>query len=201
MILSCVVIFNSSTPQTRKEDVVEDLQVQGQGLAITNFFFVMVWLFAYPAYIKFKNEEMRDFYPVFTLFNAWMGLIIFVFLGLSSKRFRFVLGKWWARCKGEGKKEKKYTAESPPAAGAVILAEETPVESIASSPEPSRPVSARTTTSAVEPLSEEDPVQEVPEEDMDAADDDMGGGDEDMGGGDDDMGGGDEDMGDDEDMD
>jgi len=84
----------------------------------------------------------------------------------------------------------------------VILAEETPVESIASSPEPSRPASARTTTSAVEPLSEEDPVQEVPEEDMDAADDDdMGGGDEDMGGGDDDMGGGDDDMGDDEDMD
>ena len=30
MLLSCVVIFNSSTPQTRKEDVVEDLQVQGQ---------------------------------------------------------------------------------------------------------------------------------------------------------------------------
>jgi len=180
---------------------VEDLQVQGQGLAITNFFFVMVWLFAYPAYIKFKNEEMRDFYPVFTLFNAWMGLIIFVFLGLSSKRFRYVLSKWWARCKGE-KKEKKYK-ESAPSSGAVILAEETPVESISSSPEPSRPVSARTTTSAVEPLPDEEPAEEVAgvDEDMGAADDNMGGGDDDMGGGDEEMGGGDDDMGDDEDMD
>ena len=93
--MSAVVIFNASTPQTRKEDVVEDLQVQGQGLAITNFLFVMVWVFAYPAYIKFPGKEMRDFYPVFTLFNAWMGLIIIIFLGLSSKRFRFVLARWW----------------------------------------------------------------------------------------------------------
>ena len=98
MILSCVVIFNSSTPQTRKEDVVEDLQVQGQGLAITNFLFCMVWTFAYPAYIKFPGQEMPDFYPVFTLFNAWMGLVIFIFLGLSSKRFRFVLSRWRKKC-------------------------------------------------------------------------------------------------------
>ena len=201
LAFSAVVLLNGSAPQTRKEDVVEDLQVQGQGLAITNFFFVMVWLFAYPAYIKFKNEEMRDFYPVFTLFNAWMGLIIFVFLGLSSKRFRYVLSKWWARCKGE-KKEKKYK-ESAPSSGAVILAEETPVESISSSPEPSRPVSARTTTSAVEPLPDEEPAEEVAgvDEDMGAADDNMGGGDDGMGGGDEEMGGGDDDMGDDEDMD
>ena len=86
-----MVIFNASTPQTRKESVVEDLQSQGQGLAITNFLFCMVWLFAYPAYIKFPGVEMTNFYPVFTLFNAWMGVIIFIFLGLSSGRFRDVL--------------------------------------------------------------------------------------------------------------
>ena len=137
LVLSAVVIFNASTPQTRKEDVVEDLQVQGQGLAITNFLFVMVWVFAYPAYIKFPGKEMRDFYPVFTLFNAWMGLIIFIFLGLSSKRFRlvhpkerldcnyiytavrrifsiryillgrFVLAKWWKQVR-KGKTEAKH---------------------------------------------------------------------------------------------
>ena len=93
-----MVVFNSSTPQTRKEDVVEDLQVQGQGLAITNFLFVMVWSFAYPAYVKFPGQETLDFYPVFTLFNAWMGLCIFIFLGLSSKRFRFVLSRWKKKC-------------------------------------------------------------------------------------------------------
>ena len=90
----------------------------------------------------------------------------------------------------------------------MILAEETPDESTASSPEPSRPVSARTTTSQVEPLPDEEPAEETVVEDMDAAEDDMGGGEDDMGGGEDDMGGGDEemgggddDMGEDEDMD
>ena len=77
---------------------MEDLQVQGQGLAITNFLFVMVWSFAYPAYVKFPGQETLDFYPVFTLFNAWMGLCIFIFLGLSSKRFRFVLSRWKKKC-------------------------------------------------------------------------------------------------------
>ena len=77
---------------------MEDLQVQGQGLAITNFLFVMVWSFGYPAYVKFPGQETLDFYPVFTLFNAWMGLCIFIFLGLSSKRFRFVLSRWKKKC-------------------------------------------------------------------------------------------------------
>merc|ERR1719228_2574239 len=112
LVLSAVVIFNASTPQTRKEDVVEDLQVQGQGLAITNFLFVMVWVFAYPAYIKFPRKEMRDFYPVFTLFNAWMGLVIFIFLGLSSKRFRFVLSRWKKKCLAK-KKSKDVESVAP----------------------------------------------------------------------------------------
>ena len=72
-------------------NVYFNFKAQGQGLAITNFLFVMVWMFAYPAFIKFPGTEMRDFYPVFSIFNSWMGLIILIFLGLSSKRVRQVL--------------------------------------------------------------------------------------------------------------
>merc|ERR1712209_277025 len=133
MILSCVVIFNSSTPQTRKEDVVEDLQEQGQGLAITNFLFCMVWTFAYPAYIKFPGQELPDFYPVFTLFNAWMGLVIFIFLGLSSKRFRFVLSRWRKKCMEKKKKKDVEAVAVPPP---LDLDTE---ESISESPSTSRP--------------------------------------------------------------
>lgn len=160
LVLSAVVIFNASTPQTRKEDVVEDLQVQGQGLAITNFLFVMVWVFAYPAYIKFPGQEMRDFYPVFTLFNAWMGLIIFIFLGLSSKRFRFVLAKWWAMRKGNQGKKYDPEAKSQDDEKVLIIPESTPVESLAPSPSSSRPVSARTTTT-VAPMEDPDPEDPV----------------------------------------
>jgi len=146
LVLSGVVLFNTSTPQTRKEDVVEDLQVQGQGLAITNFLFCMVWVFAYPAYIKFPGTEMRDYYPVFTLFNAWMGFIIFIFLGLSSKRFRFVLSKWWETAKNAKweRKKKKYSPKPKPSLEVV----EEDVVSIAPSVF-SRPLSARTTSSQV----------------------------------------------------
>merc|ERR1711902_55107 len=162
MLLSCVVIFNSGTPQTRKEDVVEDLQVQGQGLAITNFLFCMVWTFAYPAYIKFPGQEMPDFYPVFTLFNAWMGLVIFIFLGLSSKRFRFVLSRWRKKCK---KKKKDVEATMP---APLVLPTE---ESISESPPASRPASSRTTlTEAPEEDLEETPVEELPQDEEMAED-------------------------------
>jgi len=168
MLLSCVVIFNSSTPQTRKEDVVEDLQVQGQGLAITNFLFCMVWTFAYPAYIKFPGQELPDFYPVFTLFNAWMGLVIFIFLGLSSKRFRFVLSRWRKKCMEKKKKKDVEAVAVPPP---LDLATE---ESISESPSTSRPASSRTTiTEAPEDLDEnqedvmpEENMEETPVEDM-----------------------------------
>jgi len=168
LLLSFVVVFNSSTPQTRKEDVVEDLQVQGQGLAITNFLFVMVWSFGYPAYIKFPGQETLDFYPVFTLFNAWMGLCIFLFLGLSSKRFRFVLSRWKKKCM-EGNKKKDPEAAPPVPA---IPVDSSPGESLATSPTASRPASARTTTTEApqEELEavEEPPSEETPVEDMEA---------------------------------
>ena len=159
-----VVIFNSSTPQTRKEDVVEDLQVQGQGLAITNFLFCMVWTFAYPAYIKFPGQEMPDFYPVFTLFNAWMGLVIFIFLGLSSKRFRFVMSRWK---KNLGKKKKKdvEASKAPAVVPLDLPSEETMSEST------SRPVSSRTVITEAGEISEETPIEDMTEE---APTEDMG---------------------------
>merc|ERR1712038_645406 len=142
----------------RKEDVVEDLQVQGQGLAITNFLFCMVWTFAYPAYIKFPGQEMADFYPVFTLFNAWMGLVIFIFLGLSSKRFRFVLSRWRKKCM---EKKKKKDVETTMPAPLVLPTE----ESISESPPTSRPASSRTTFT-------EAPVEELPQDEEMAEDGD-----------------------------
>jgi len=166
LLLSVIVIFNSSTPQTRKEDIVEDLQVQGQGLAITNFLFCMVWTFAYPAYVKFPGMELPNFYPAFTLFNAWMGLVIFIFLGLSSKRFRFVLSRWKKKCMA---KKKNKDVESVAPVPLVLPVDETLPES----PSSSRPASSRTTITEAPDDDiqevEETPVEEmegIPEEDI-----------------------------------
>lgn len=118
----------------------------------------MVWMFAYPAFIKFPGLELRDFYPVFSIFNSWMGLIILIFLGLSSKRFRHVLS---VACKRkvivvrdlginnlklgifqEKPASSKYVQSSTP-----VAEDECPIVPLEvspdSSPRPSRPSSSR----------------------------------------------------------
>ena len=65
VILCFVIIFNISTPQTRKDSVVEQLSSQGTGLTIMVMTFSMTWGFAFPAYIRFPDKETPDFFPIF----------------------------------------------------------------------------------------------------------------------------------------
>ena len=65
VILCFVIIFNISTPQTRKDSVVEQLSSQGTGLTIMVMIFGMTWGFAFPAYIRFPDKETPDFFPIF----------------------------------------------------------------------------------------------------------------------------------------
>ena len=93
VILCFVIIFNISTPQTRKDSVVEQLSSQGTGLTIMVMIFGMTWGFAFPAYIRFPDKETPDFFPIFqgmykSLFSnslpfpSWFRPLIFI---LSSK--------------------------------------------------------------------------------------------------------------------
>lgn len=88
VILCFVIIFNISTPQTRKDSVVEQLSSQGTGLTIMVMIFGMTWGFAFPAYIRFPDKETPDFFPIFQVLNAWSGVFVMIFLGMSSSRFR-----------------------------------------------------------------------------------------------------------------
>jgi len=91
VILCFVIIFNISTPQTRKDSVVEQLSSQGTGLTIMVMIFGMTWGFAFPAYVRFPDKETPDFFPIFQVLNAWSGVFVVLFLGMSSSRFRAVL--------------------------------------------------------------------------------------------------------------
>merc|ERR1712173_340686 len=89
---------------------------------------------------------------------------IFIFLGLSSKRFRFVLSMWRKKCM-EKKKKKDMEATMP---APLVLPTE---ESISESPPTSRPASSRTTlTEAPEEDLEETPVEELPQDEETAED-------------------------------
>ncbi|CAM6054616.1 unnamed protein product [Sphagnum tenellum] len=83
-----VILLNAATPQTRKESVVEQLATQAQGLAIFIFIYGAVWAFGVPAWMRYPDKEMQDFYPIFAVLNSTSGAFLFCFLGLSSGKFR-----------------------------------------------------------------------------------------------------------------
>jgi hypothetical protein len=56
-----------------------------------SFVFCMTWWFAYPAFIRDPNQEMVDFYPIFSVLNSWTGVFVFCLLGVVSKPFRKTL--------------------------------------------------------------------------------------------------------------
>ena len=88
VLLCAIITFNISTPQTRKDSVVEQLSSQSTGLTIMVMIYAMTWGFAFPAYIRFPDKETPDFFPIFQVLNAWLGVFVMIFLGMSSSRFR-----------------------------------------------------------------------------------------------------------------
>merc|ERR1712223_574765 len=88
VLLCSVIMFNISVPKTRKDSVVEQLTSQSTGLTIMVMIYGMTWGFAFPAYIRFPDKETPDFFPIFQVLNAWSGVFVMFFLGMSSSRFR-----------------------------------------------------------------------------------------------------------------
>ncbi|KAF2364339.1 GPCR family 2 secretin-like, partial [Trinorchestia longiramus] len=86
---SIVVFFNLSTPALRKENLVEDYGSFCRGAAFVMFYFAVTWVFGLLAYMRFGLTV--DFYPLFQVFNSAMGIIIFIFIGIASHRYRTVL--------------------------------------------------------------------------------------------------------------
>ena len=88
LFLCFIIMFNLSTPQTRKIGVVDKLEAQGQSLTVLVFLSCINWEFAYQAYMRYPDVEKPHFYPIFKIINAWFGLFIFAFMGLFSSHYR-----------------------------------------------------------------------------------------------------------------
>ncbi|XP_068212715.1 cadherin EGF LAG seven-pass G-type receptor 1-like [Palaemon carinicauda] len=89
-IFGCIVICNMSTPALRKDNLIDDYGSFCYGGAFVMIFFAITWTFGLLAYVRFHFRDL-DFYPIFQVFNSWTGLIILLFIGFGSKRFRMVL--------------------------------------------------------------------------------------------------------------
>ena len=104
VFLSFIFLVNLTFTQTRKSNIVDALAAKGQGLAICTFMFTLTWVFAYYAYWHVPDLERADFYPIFQLINSWIGVFVFCFMGIGTKKFRNIF-----RCKEEQRSSKlKY---------------------------------------------------------------------------------------------
>ena len=88
LLLCLIIMFNLSTPKTRKIGVVDKLEAQGQSLTVLVFLSCVNWAFAYQAYIRYPDVEKPHFYPIFKIINSWFGFFIFAFMGLFSSHYR-----------------------------------------------------------------------------------------------------------------
>jgi len=90
-LLSCIVACNLNTPAMRRDNIVAELSPVCQGLTILMFYFTVTWCFGIPAYFHFDLAEGVSFYPLFQVLHCFMGVLVLLFLGLYSPRFRFVI--------------------------------------------------------------------------------------------------------------
>ena len=86
-----VVFCNIGRPAVRKTSLVEELWSVCRGLLAMVVIFCLTWSWAPLVYIRFPDLELPDFYPAFQVMNSWMGVFVFILLGVTSTRFRTVL--------------------------------------------------------------------------------------------------------------
>ena len=89
ILLCSVIMFNISVPKIQiYGSLVEQFTSQSIGLMIMVMIYGTTWGFAFLAYIRFLDNETPDFFPIFQVLNAWSGVFVMLFLGMSSPRFR-----------------------------------------------------------------------------------------------------------------
>nr|XP_040582260.1 uncharacterized protein LOC121130583 [Lepeophtheirus salmonis] len=91
IILSVIILCNNSSPETRKDSMIDDLRSMSTGIVAMTYFVTVIWAFAYFTIIRHPREEMKDFYPIFWVFTSLLGVLAFAFLGLSSNQISDVL--------------------------------------------------------------------------------------------------------------
>ena len=85
---SIVVRFNMTKPQTKRMNVIPDLHSQAKGTMAATIGMFVFWSFGAYNYVRSQQSEMPDLYCIFSIVLGWMGLILFVFYGVMSQRFR-----------------------------------------------------------------------------------------------------------------
>ncbi|XP_069940170.1 adhesion G-protein coupled receptor G2-like [Cherax quadricarinatus] len=89
-IHASIVLCNVSTPALRKDNLIDDYGSFCRGAAYVTLFFDLTWVFGLLCYLHLGFTE-PDFYPIFQVLNSWTGLVVFLFIGMGSRRFKMVV--------------------------------------------------------------------------------------------------------------
>merc|ERR1712037_286669 len=87
-----VVCLNVVRVQSHNKETVEYLKDQVKGLLLISFLLAIIWLpLGWVSYVKNPERNMPNMMPLFQIFNGWFGVILFLALGMWSKRFKIAL--------------------------------------------------------------------------------------------------------------
>ena len=91
LLIICIAMCNTNKPALRKETIAEEIVSLVKGLFIFTFVMCFTWSWGPLAYLRFPGIAMPNFYPGFQVLNAFMGMFLFISIGVGSKRFQTVL--------------------------------------------------------------------------------------------------------------
>ena len=156
-----VIVFNVVRVQSHNKETVMYLKDQVKGLLTTSVLLMTLWCWKCLGWLTYYKDDTLDMpnpTPLFHIYNGWFGVILFLTLGIWSKRFMIGL-----RSQAEEKKNKlnkKKQDEAPlgsPEDGA------SPVTSSPASPAASRPGTASALAEDKEPGVHPEDAEAAPE--------------------------------------
>ena len=141
LILCCTLAFNLVIAlnfirvQSHNKETREYLRDQVKGLFFISGLMSILWLpLGWVSYVKNPERNMPNMMPLFQILNGWFGVILFLALGMWSKRFKIALNAQ--------AEEKKRMMEERKKGGAAADSEPLGSPEDGGTPATSRPASA-----------------------------------------------------------
>lgn len=94
LIFTTIVLFNMMRVQSHNKDTVMYLRDQVKGMVGTSIGMAILWCYGsigFFAYMKTNEMDIVNLMPLFQVLNGWFGVVLFLLLGMWSKRFRLAL--------------------------------------------------------------------------------------------------------------
>jgi len=154
-IFTTIILFNLMRVQSHNKDTVMYLRDQVKGMVATSVGMMILWCYGsigYFSYMKTSDMDVINMMPLFQVLNGWFGVIMFLFLGMWSKRFRRALSSQAEEKRLQAMKYMDDEDEASPSTAQTSPASSRPASAASNRPA-SAPAVSRPASSTSNPLS------------------------------------------------